>query len=384
MTTAKPITVAYLIDNFIQGGGTENQLRILLQNIDRDRFRPLLITLRPASVSSLPKLDCPVLHLGLSRLISLKTIMAIRQLSHVLKEENVRILQLFFIDSNIVGALAGRLAGVKRMIIGRRDMGWWYNFWRLSITNWLNRKVDCCIANARAVKDVVARVEHIPSENIRVIYNGLEALKQESDAAIVRREIGLPPTLPIVGIVANIKPIKRIDRFLDIVEELRDTNAHFLIVGTGVQEEEMRTRVRETGLEDRVHFHSTTSQVFDVMKLFSVGLLTSETEGLSNVLIEYALAEVPALAFDTGGNGEVIVDGKTGYVVPCYDTARLAERVRSLLNDPDKIAAMGKRAREAALERFTVERMVKETEDYYLQILKSDNIRVNAQQDAET
>jgi glycosyltransferase involved in cell wall biosynthesis len=98
-------------------------------------------------------------------------------------------------------------------------------------------------------------------------------------------------------------------------------------------------------------------------------VLTSETEGLSNVLIEYAVAGLPAVAFDVGGNPEVIEDGETGYLVKPYDVNELAEKVDLLLSDPDLRRRLGRHASQRAQERFSAESMVRATETFYQEIL---------------
>jgi glycosyltransferase involved in cell wall biosynthesis len=178
--------------------------------------------------------------------------------------------------------------------------------------------------------------------------------------------------VPVVGIVANLKPIKKIDVFLRAAARLKSSDSHFIILGWGPLKTELVNLTHKLGLSSRVHFYSTADQAHEVINLFDVGVLTSESEGLSNVLIEYALAGIPAVAFDTGGNNEVVVDGQTGYLVTGLDETALAERIDFLIENRETARKLGAAAQRRACEVFAVKTMIDKTGQFYLEILKRD------------
>ena len=363
------IPVAYFLDRFGKGGGTENQLAILLNGIDRSRFTSHLISLRPAELSSSIDVDCPTYFLNVNRLASFRALVGLCKLVRYLRRHRIKILEIYFQDSNIIGALAGRLAGIRNIVVNRRDMGWWYSTPALAWTNRVNRFTRFCLTNAEAVRQIVHEYEPFELDQIRVIHNGVG--HEPADGQIVtRKDLNIPESAPVVGIVANLKRIKRIDRFLRVAGNLQDKSVHFVIVGTGPDEEKLKAQVAASGLKDRVTFHKTVDHVLEIMSLFDVGVLTSETEGLSNVLIEYALASIPAVAFDTGGNKEVIEDGVTGYIVPGDDEEAMARRLDELLADSDLRRRMGQQARQQALERFSRKKMIARMEAFYTEICR--------------
>lgn len=370
--SSEPVRIAYLIDFFGGGGGTENQLAVLINNLDRTRFTPFLYTMRTVPLDNKLTVNCPVQQLNVTSLASLGAIKGINQLKQELQKNRIDILQIYFIDSNILGVIAGKLAGVSRIVISRRDMGWWYSQPRRHVTNLLNYSADYCIANAQAIKDVVSKYETIPKDKIEVIYNGVTPAKLNPATAATREMLGIPESVPIVGIVANLKAIKRIDRFVRMASQIKNTSAHFLIVGYGSEEQELTDLANSLGIGERVHFHYTADHVYDIMKLFSVGVLTSESEGLSNVLVEYALSGLPAVAFDTGGNKEAIEQGKTGFLIPAYDEKAMAQQIDALLADLPTAQRIGETARQRAEERFSITRMVQNTQAFYLRILKNN------------
>lgn len=368
-TAASKIPVAYFLDRYGKGGGTENQLAIILKNIDQTRFTSHLVSLRPAEVSSSLEVDCPTFFLNVEKLASIRALIGLCKFVRYLRKNRIRILQLYFIDSNILGALAGKLAGIKNIVVNRRDMGWWYNTPSLAWTNRLNRFARYCLTNAEAVRQIVHKYEPFSLEQIKVIHNGVD-LKPDSGQSLTRSELNIPESVPVVGIVANLKRIKRIDRFIRVAQQLTDKTAHFVIVGVGPDENALKKQVREARLQNRTTFFQTVDQVHEVMSLFDVGVLTSETEGLSNVLIEYALASRPAVAFDTGGNSEAIEDRLTGYVIPDNNEELMAGKIDELLASPDLRKQLGERGRARALAKFSRQQMISQMEAFYTEICR--------------
>jgi len=371
---SQPTAIGYLIDFFYQGGGTEKQLATVINNLDRCRFEPFVFILRPLDNERplVPAdVDCQIEYLNVKRFLSLMALRGLFRLVRLLRKHRITILQVFFIDSNLLGVLAARLAGIRRIIVSRRDMGWWdrggYHFW----ANRVNRLAPYCLANSEAVKEAVVKSEPFRPEQIRVIPNGIDPPAAGAGTfPFDRYAIGDRERL--VAIVANLKPIKQLDIFLRIAARLNRDNTRFVILGWGPLEKQLRELTNELGIAPRVIFHHTVHGVFDLLSRTEVGVLTSQSEGLSNVLIEYALAGLPSVAFDTGGNREVIKDGVTGYLVPPYDEQIMTEKISLLLGDDELRTRMGKAASQRVSKKFSVRRMMTSTESYYQEVATCD------------
>ena len=367
--SGKRIPICYVIDDLTPGAGTENQLRLLLQHLDRERFDPHLVLLRPTiSAEDLASFQCPVVKLNGGSLFSLATWENVRTLARYLREHDIQILQLFFVDSRLLGTIVGRLTRVPRLVFCRREMGYWVNWKNRIMLRALARMSHFCLVNAGAIKAQVADVEQFPADRIKVIRNGADIGPELPRGVLQKKDLGLPDDAPLVGIVANVRPVKRHDLFLEMAEKMTSRDCRFLVVGAGPGIADFRAVVARSTVADRFHFHHTTRDVLEVMNLFDVAVLTSETEGLSNALVEYAFAGVPTVAFTVGGNPEVVAHGETGFLAELGDTSYLAERVDALLADKDLAQRMGEAARTRALAEFSVQRMVRETEAFYLSI----------------
>ena len=146
---------------------------------------------------------------------------------------------------------------------------------------------------------------------------------------------------------------------------IRDPQTCFLIVGYGEMRDALVEQARLAGLADRFRITHAIHGVLEIVKLFKVAVLTSESEGLSNTLIEYGLAGVPAVAFDVGGNREVIEDEASGFLVKPYDAGALRERVEDLIADEALRNRLGAFARIVCTDRFGGARMVEKTQAIY-------------------
>jgi glycosyltransferase involved in cell wall biosynthesis len=126
-------------------------------------------------------------------------------------------------------------------------------------------------------------------------------------------------------------------------------------VGTG-DSDHCRTVVRALDVERWVHFAGGVADAVPLIRHFTVGVLCSESEGMSNAVIEYMGAGKPTVCTNVGGNTELVREGESGFLVAPGDTAALANRISLLLMHPELAATMGRTARESA-EQFSVGRM---------------------------
>jgi glycosyltransferase involved in cell wall biosynthesis len=364
----KRLKIAFFIDEYRPGAGTENQLMGILQNIDPAQADAKLFTLRKEIPDEYRKiLPCPTACLHVGKLISIGGLIKYIKLVRRLRKEKFDIAMIYFVDSNLFVVPACSLAGVKNIIVNRRDLGYWYNPKILRILNRVNKKADYFLVNAEAVKKVVAEKENFPEERIKVIYNALWVKPGGGKKKISREELGIPTDAKVIGIIANLRPVKRVDRFLNIAKLINEKlpRTHFIILGGGELEVELKNQAGDIALNDSVHFMGAVSDIQSYLGIFDVGVLTSESEGLSNTLIEYCRAGVPAVAFDVGGNREVIKDNASGRLVPDDDIAGFADAVVGILADNEVYKRYSAAGRKIADELFSPERILGQLMEFY-------------------
>jgi glycosyltransferase involved in cell wall biosynthesis len=148
----------------------------------------------------------------------------------------------------------------------------------------------------------------------------------------------------------------------------------FLVVGETAPMETayltaLEAQAARLGIARRVIFTGIRSDVPELLSSVDVAVMPSLNEALSNVLLESMAAGAPLVATRVGGTPEALSDGECGLVVPPGDAAALATGVARLLNDPALAARLGHAARQRIANEFSVDRMVRATEQLYVDLL---------------
>lgn len=237
----------------------------------------------------------------------------------------------------------------------------------LAIERTLGRRSAAIIAVAEEERRAAIENGLAPPERIHVVNNGV-ACDQEAppDDMLLRFRGGGP----LFGLVASLRDQKGLPTLLDALELLtaRGAAPRFAIVGNGPMRQEVEHRVRSGALADTTLLVPFAGKVEPYLAALDVFVLPSYWEGLPIAVLEAMAMGLPVVATAVNGTPEAVIDGETGWLVPSHDAAALADRLTAMSADPAARARMGARAREVALERFTVEQMVDKTLDLYLRL----------------
>jgi glycosyltransferase involved in cell wall biosynthesis len=173
---------------------------------------------------------------------------------------------------------------------------------------------------------------------------------------------GVPRDAPVIGMVARLQRWKGPHVLLQAAPAIleRFPGAHFVFVGGDDPLEpsfgsELRRQAANMGLSDRVHFVGFQDDGASWMYGFDVVVHASDSEPFGIVILEAMVRGRPLVAGADGGPGELIIDGRDGFLVPFAAVDRLADRVCRLLDDPALARQLGESARRAALA-YTPER----------------------------
>lgn len=205
--------------------------------------------------------------------------------------------------------------------------------------------------------------------------NGVAPVPRSSpeECQALRERCGVRPGEFVTGILARLEPYKGHLYILEAAKLLKDEGRQIkvLIAGTGGFESELRRAVDQMGLQEQVAFLGFVDQVGPLLSILDVQLNASygtETSSLS--ILEGMSMGLPAVVSSYGGNPWLIDDGEDGLIFPNRDSAALAACLRRLMDEPDTLARMGRRASEIFRERFTGEIFAKNVEAVYLTALE--------------
>lgn len=368
----RPVRVCYVIDR-LRVAGTETQLLKLIAGLDRSRVLPYLCLLNgeDALSRSLEPTNCPVMRLGVSSLHHPSTLLRAAQFARFLRAQRIDIVQTHFQDSTYFAAPAARLAGVRRIVLTRRDLG----FWMRRVDRWLlplfHRMSAATIANCEACRQSVIEQEHSRPDRVFVLENGIDL---ERLLAIPAPAARAAIDWPVIGMVANLRPVKGPDVFIHAAGRIaqKHPNARLQMAGTG-DEQSAQQLIHECGLDGRLELRGSVRDVPAFLAELDIAVLTSHSEGLSNALLEYMGAARPIVATAVGAAEELIDDGVHGLLVPPGDPTAVAAAIVRLLRDPEFAAALGEAARKRVRHRYSTAAMVRRHEDFY-QRLVNDNL----------
>lgn len=172
---------------------------------------------------------------------------------------------------------------------------------------------------------------------------------REGDGAL-RRSLNVPDDRPLVAVVARLAPVKD---HMTLLRALVDVpHAHLAVIGDGELRDSLTATASHFGLADRVHFTGWQHDMPTALAGVDAVVLTSRNEGTPMALIEAAAAGRPVVATAVGGMARVVLDGRTGMLVPPGDPGAVASALDRLLEDPALRRRMGERARAHAQQNF--------------------------------
>lgn len=368
-----PLRVMFLITS-MPVGGAETLLVSLIRGLDRERFVPLLCCMKELGpLGEELAAEVPAFH----DLIRNKyDITVARRLTQLFRQERIDALVTVGAgDKMFWGRIAARMARVPVVVSAIHSTGWPDGIGRLNRLPWLTRWTDAFIGVAQAHGEHLTHVERFPADKVRVIPNGVDTKRftPEHTGVAVRRELGIDPAAPVVGIVAALRPEKDHELFLRVAARVRDAmpDTRFLIVGEGPERSRLEALCHELRLDEAVLFLGNRADIPDVLAACDVFTLTSKMEANPVSILEAMASGKPVVAPRVGSIAESVIDGETGLLTTARDEAQVARAVSQLLADRKLAETMGRAGRAAVDARWSLERMVEGYEELITEIYRN-------------
>lgn len=347
-------------------GGGEKQLAYLVENIDRTRYRPLVVCPDAGVFAEhLRRANVPTVILNLPPWRKVKSLItryrAAKKLVNLAKRHDAHLVHTS--DS-------------------------WFNPYLWSIKKQLKVPVVSHVRNLLTPTQVrkyrFDRMDSIiaisEQSSVPLIQTGIDAQKIDVVRNCVDLSAFQPTSEPthsteyVVGIVGRIEPFKRQKAFVEIVAKVvaQYKEIKFYIIGSALETPEHRIYEREVlqliakyGLQECVHFTGHRTDMPKAMQ--ELDLLVTLSAG--SVIAEAMAAGKPVIGTPIGSTAEMIIHGETGYVVPLDPLEGIADKIVGLAKDPNRSVRMGQQGRIYAEEAFGVETHVQKVQDVYEKLL---------------
>ncbi len=362
-------------------GGAQKYVVDLASNLPLDKFLVKVITGEPGPMTNeLLKNKIDTFNLkSLDRNISyLKDWQTFLSLLKIFKKERPDILHLNSSKMGVLGSVAGRLTGIKKIIFTVH--GWAFNEQRTGLEKIIFKLGYYLIIKLAHQVIVVSettkkqiKIGYKNQKKIIVIHNGIEIKKfldknlaqTNLDSKIVWKDYFN------LGIIAELHPSKGINFLISALEKIRTDRADCFnkilvsVIGDGDEKKTLSTQIEQAKLSNKIILLGAKNTASQYLKAFDIFILPSITEALPYVLLEAGLASLPIITTKVGGNSEIIDDMTNGILVPSKQPEEIAKAICFLFDNPEKRLIFGRKIEEKIRQDFNLNQMIKKTVALY-------------------
>lgn len=354
-----------MINNF-ETGGSELQFTLLSKKFNAEQFDAQIgcIDRRGPQLDSFEKVN----EFGLGgNLYGWRSWRTRFRLSGLLSKSRIQVAHAFDFYTNLTLLPAARLSGVPVIVASHRQIGDLLSPAKFRAQNAVFRCCDAIVCNSKAAADRLAAAG-IPDKKLVVIGNALPPSAFDPVIAAVPRETS---TLR-VGMIARMNSSqKNHAAFLRIAANIhqRLTKVEFLLVGDGPLRPELERQAAALGISGCTTFLGNRRDIPALLASMDLTVLTSDSESLSNAILESMAAGLPVVAYDVGGNSE-IVNNQRGSLIPPGDEGGFADAIQLLLSDLHLREQRGGNARRYVEENFSLDMICRKYEGLYRDLLE--------------
>jgi glycosyltransferase involved in cell wall biosynthesis len=367
--------ILFLVTNLTFGGAEAQVVRLAAEMTTRGWEAAIVSLVEPeAHVATMERAGVHVHTLHMKR--RLPDPRAILRLRRIVRAFQPDVVHSHMFHANLLGRTTRVLTRISALVCtihnlretSERGGPTWHKEALYRITDKLaDRTTIIC----QTAFDRHVRLGAVPAAKLRVMPNFVDTRRFSPDdrrRAAFRHALGLRDEFVWLAVGRLVKQ-KDYPNLLRAVCCLRAERMKVLVAGSGPLGVELQELARTLGLENTVQFLGTGNDVLDLYNAADAYVMPSQFEGLSVALLEAGSMSLPAVVTHAGGNGEIVNDGTSGYVVPCEDSTALAAAMRRMMQlSPAARTGMGKNARELCVQRFDSRVVVQQWLDLYEEV----------------
>ena len=291
-------------------------------------------------------------HIDLSRNpYSTKNIRAYKQLVDIIKRENIDCIHCNTPVGGLLGRLAGKKCGVKKVIYQAHGFHFYKGApkknWLLyyPIEKWLAHYTDAIITINKEDYELAknklklrnnGKVYYVPGVGIDVAQFGVKTKSRDEK----REELGIPKDAFVIVSVGELNKNKNNRVIISAMQKLNDKNIHYVLCGTGDQEASLKAQAQTLNLQNNVHFLGYRTDVKEIYRMADCFVMPSYREGLSRSIMEAMASGLPCIVSKIRGNVDLIENGKCGFLCDVEDVLGFSEKIGILAGNPDLCKTM--------------------------------------------
>ncbi len=363
----KPLRVAHLVNEIIPAG-KETGIVKLIRHQDQRHFSSIIIAsegVHPLHFEKIEDIPIYTLNKRPGNDWSLPG-----KIARICRDERIDIIHSHAWGTLLEGYLAVKIAACKCWVHTEHGTLKDQRIHRIA-QSILWRRVDALSAVSMSVKVRMSEISGINRERINVIYNGVDtAMFYPSQAlrAEFREKFGFKESDLIIGSVGRFLPIKNHQMLVRAAAEVirAGKKIELVLVSLGPLQEQLQKLAEKLNIVEHLHFLGLQKNINLIMNGFDIFVLPSLSEGCSNVIQEAMMCARPVVATRVGGNPELVREGETGRLVESNHPAQLAAALLELISNEKQRNLLGENGRKTALEKYTVEKMVSDYQQFYI------------------
>ena len=208
--------------------------------------------------------------------------------------------------------------------------------------------------------------------NMKELQEIVNQTEKVAHGKVKRADLNIPEDAFVVGMVGRISPQKAPDVFVRMAKLVKDEvpNAHFVIVGSGNQEAEVRQYAEDNGFEDSLHITGWVNDPMSYVELFDIACLLSRWEGFGLVLPEYMMAEKPIVATCVDAIPNIVRNEENGLLVEVDNAAEASEAVIRLYRNAKFKQNLVIQGIKDVHSKFDAQRVAKEHEKLFEELVR--------------
>src|ERR1043166_4074244 len=284
--------------------------------------------------------------------------------AYLLRRARAEIFLPYCARSNVICALAWRLAGAKACIWNQRDEG--IGIDRASIaTQWAVRSSPAYVSNSRNTAEFLVRTFGVPLERIPIVHNGVELAPPRRNRLAWRSDLRIAESAFVACMLANIHRNKDHTTLLKawrlVLDNTRSSQQQPVLLLAGSihpEAEEVKILARELNLGQSVRFLGPVDDVAGLLSAADLGVFSSKSEGCPNGVLESMASGLPIVATDIPGIREAVGIAGREYLAPVDNAAAFAVKIIDLAPCPNQLEFLGKANRDWIRAEFSPHQMV--------------------------